>query len=46
MLLILVAGCGVKGDPVSPKSPKLPSLMENYPDIETESPVDEFKKRR
>jgi hypothetical protein len=46
LLLVLAIGCGVKGDPVSPKTPKLPSLMENYPDIETEKPIDELKKPR
>lgn len=46
LLLILISGCGVKGDPVSPKSPSLPSLMDNYPDIETEKPLDEFSKRK
>jgi hypothetical protein len=44
-LLLLISACGVKGDPISPKSPALPSLMENYSDIETEKPIDEFKGR-
>jgi hypothetical protein len=45
-LFFLLSGCGVKGDPVSPKSKPLPSLMDNYSDIETDKPIEEFKRRR
>lgn len=46
LILLFITGCGVKGDPISPKSPALPSLMGNYPDIETEKPLDEFSSRK
>lgn len=41
---MLVSACGVKGDPTSPKSPATASLMQNYPDIETDKPVDDVKR--
>jgi hypothetical protein len=43
-LLILITGCGVKGDPVAPRTPVTPSLLQNYPDIETDKPIDDVKK--
>jgi len=45
ILLFLVTSCGVKGDPVAPRSKPMPSFLDNYPDIETEKPVEEFRKR-
>lgn len=42
-MLLLLGACGVKGDPTSPSTPKLPSLMENYPDTTIEKPLDENK---
>jgi len=44
LLLILVSACGVKGDPTSPKTPATASLMQNYPDIDTDKPVDDVKR--
>jgi hypothetical protein len=46
MLIFLVTACGVKGDPLIPKSNKIPSLLENYPDIETDKSLDDAKKAR
>jgi len=46
MLLFLISACGVKGDPASPKSEKLPSLMNNYPDINLDNSFDEHKKMK
>lgn len=46
LFLIVLCGCGVKGNPVAPKSSKLPSLLENYPDTKIDKPLDEFKKQR
>ncbi len=45
LLLLLVSSCGVKGDPSTPRDPAFPSLLENYPDIETDKKLDETKKR-
>jgi len=45
LLLFILSGCGVKSDPVSPTAKPMPSFLENYPDIETEQPLQEFKKR-
>jgi hypothetical protein len=44
LLLFFFFGCGVKGDPSSPKSENLHSLIENYPDIYIEKSFDEKKK--
>jgi len=39
-ILFLLAACGLKGDPVNPKSSVLPSLFDkNYPDIELNDPL-------
>jgi hypothetical protein len=35
----------VKGDPVVPKNPAFPSLLENYPQIETDKKLEETKRR-
>jgi len=43
-LLLLFIGCGVKGDPVSPKEVITPSLIENYPDIDLKEPLNDNKK--
>jgi predicted small lipoprotein YifL len=42
----LLTACGVKGDPVIPKTNNTPSLLENYPDIQTEKSLDDAKKAR
>ncbi|MFL5783701.1 MAG: lipoprotein [Bacteriovoracaceae bacterium] len=44
-VLFLISACGVKGDPLVPKEPAFPSLMNNYPDIETDKKLDETRKR-
>jgi hypothetical protein len=41
--LALLNGCGVKGDPVSPKEVVTPSLIENYPDIDLKEPLNDNK---
>ncbi|WP_408098279.1 lipoprotein [Peredibacter sp. HCB2-198] len=43
LLLMVLAGCGVKGDPTSPRDERLPSLMDNYPDINLQQPINETK---
>ena len=43
-LLIFLTACGVKGNPSPPNIPITASLMQNYPDIETDTPVDDVKK--
>jgi hypothetical protein len=43
LILILIAGCGVKGDPTSPKTPAVPSLLEQYPDISPDKPLNDIK---
>ncbi|MES2528315.1 MAG: lipoprotein [Bdellovibrionota bacterium] len=45
LVLIFLSACGVKGDPVTPKEPAFPSLLQNYPDIETDKKLEETKKR-
>lgn len=45
LLMMIVVGCGVKGDPKVPDNTPLPSLLENYPDIKVEKPLNETKKR-
>jgi hypothetical protein len=37
--LFILSSCGVKGNPVAPTSHKLPSVLENYPDIEVDQPL-------
>jgi predicted small lipoprotein YifL len=44
LLVFLVSACGVKGDPAIPKSNKIPSLLDNYPDIQTDKSLDDAKK--
>jgi len=39
LFLLIVASCGVKGNPVAPASQKLPSVLENYPDIQVDQPL-------
>jgi len=39
IVMFIAASCGVKGNPVAPKSQKLPSVLENYPDIEVDQPL-------
>jgi hypothetical protein len=39
-------GCGVKGDPKAPQTANLPSVLDDYPDIQTEQPLNDFKKSR
>jgi hypothetical protein len=46
ILIYLLLGCGVKGDPASPKTEKLPSLMDNYQDIQLDNSFDEAKKMK
>ncbi|WPU65336.1 hypothetical protein [Peredibacter starrii] len=41
--MLVLTGCGVKGDPTSPKDERLPSLMDNYPDINLQQPINETK---
>ncbi len=41
--LIVLTACGVKGDPVAPKNEPTPSILENYPDIKVNAPLDETK---
>jgi hypothetical protein len=43
IFLILLSSCGVKGDPSAPKGSSLPSVLENYPDIKTQQPLDDSK---
>jgi predicted small lipoprotein YifL len=45
LILFVLAGCGVKGDPTFPKDATLPSILEDYPDIKTETPLNETKKK-
>lgn len=45
LVLIFLSACGVKGDPVAPKTPRVPSLLQNYPDVEVESSLQEQKRR-
>jgi hypothetical protein len=45
LALCFLTSCGVKGDPTFPKNKTLPSLLENYPDIKTEAPLNETKKK-
>jgi hypothetical protein len=45
VLLILISSCGVKGNPVPPTGSNLPSILENYPDIQVDSPLKENKKK-
>ena len=44
LFFILLLGCGVKGNPSSPASPELPSLIEDYPDIKIKTPLGDQKK--
>jgi hypothetical protein len=46
LILIFFVGCGVKGDPMIPNSDSPPSLLENYPDIQTDNKLDDAKKAR
>ena len=46
LIMLLVTGCGVKGDPTAPNTSPLPSLLENYPEVKTDKSIDEFAKRR
>jgi len=43
-IFLFTVGCGVKGDPVAPKGSYLPSVLENYDDLETDVPVNGEKK--
>lgn len=45
MILFSLISCGVKGDPAPPKDTQLPSVLENYPDIEIDKPLNESKKK-
>lgn len=45
LFLFGLLSCGVKNDPVIPKNTPLPSVLNNYPDIEVEKPLNESKKR-
>jgi len=44
-LLILLCGCGVKGDPSIPREASVPSVLHNYEDIEINAPLEEAKQR-
>lgn|GEM_PF-2248442 len=46
IVLFIAASCGVKGNPVAPKSQKLPSVLENYPDIEVDQPLKDSSIKR
>jgi hypothetical protein len=46
ILISLLWGCGVKGDPASPKTEKFPSLIDNYPDLNLDNSFDETKKMK
>ena len=43
MALFLLISCGVKGDPTAPKNQNLPTVLENYEDINLDRPLDENK---
>jgi hypothetical protein len=43
IILLFLSSCGVKGFPVAPESQKLPSVLDNYPDVKLEKPLDESK---
>lgn len=45
VLLFLATACGVKGDPIAPITKPMPSFLDNYPDIETEQQLNEYKNR-
>jgi len=45
LYLFLASACGVKGDPVSPKNATLPSVIENYPDINLAQPLQDNKQK-
>jgi len=45
LFLFLASACGVKGDPVSPKNATLPSVIENYPDINLAQPLQDNKQK-
>jgi hypothetical protein len=45
VLLILASSCGVKGNPVAPSGSDLPSVLENYPDVQVDSTLKETKKK-
>jgi hypothetical protein len=42
-LFFLLFGCGVKGDPIAPQNQTLPSVLENYPDISPDKPLNDAK---
>jgi hypothetical protein len=43
ILVFLLSACGIKGDPTSPKDQNLPSVLDNYPGIKTQQPLDDTK---
>jgi hypothetical protein len=46
VLALLCGACGVKGEPASPEGADIPSLMQDYPDIQLERPLNETPKRK
>jgi predicted small lipoprotein YifL len=46
ILAWMLAACGVKGNPVAPRGADIPSVMEKYPDIQLESPLQENPRPR
>lgn len=46
LALMILLGCGVKGDPVPPENSTLPSLLNNYPDIKVEESLKDQEKNK
>ena len=45
-LLFLVSSCGVKGNPVAPDDANVPSVLENYPDVQLDQPLKDSEIKR
>jgi len=41
LFLLFISSCGVKGDPTSPTGQTIPSLLDNYKDIEVDESLND-----